>query len=190
MLFTGGPPTQGPGMVVGDELKTPIRSWHDIEKDNARFMKKATKVGASACWECLKTKPECCVRTLNEGKVHNTNLHCYFDSCSVSFLTEQTYSILWMWELYVQIFAWLSLKCLSLLCTLNYENGQGKGKTHFLPVTSPVRSCAFSAEVLQYGFLADGGLRVCSSTSLYLFLGRRKAVFQELVASRKRPLSS
>jgi hypothetical protein len=32
-------------MVVGDELKVPIRSWHDIEKDNARFMKKATKVG-------------------------------------------------------------------------------------------------------------------------------------------------
>lgn len=75
MLFTGGPPTQGPGMVVGDELKTPIRSWHDIEKDNARFMKKATKVGASACWVCLKTKTEYCVRTLNEGKGHNTNLH-------------------------------------------------------------------------------------------------------------------
>lgn len=46
MLFTGGPPTQGPGMVVGDELKVPIRSWHDIEKDNTRLMKKATKVGA------------------------------------------------------------------------------------------------------------------------------------------------
>lgn len=45
MLFTGGPPTQGPGMVVGDELKVPIRSWHDIEKDNARLMRKATKVG-------------------------------------------------------------------------------------------------------------------------------------------------
>uniref|UniRef100_A0A2K6FPD1 Protein transport protein SEC23 n=1 Tax=Propithecus coquereli TaxID=379532 RepID=A0A2K6FPD1_PROCO len=43
VLFTGGPPTQGPGMVVGEELKIPIRSWHDIEKDNARFMKKATK---------------------------------------------------------------------------------------------------------------------------------------------------
>lgn len=43
MLFTGGPPTQGPGMVVGDELKTPIRSWHDIQKDNARHLKKATK---------------------------------------------------------------------------------------------------------------------------------------------------
>lgn len=45
MTFIGGPATQGPGMVVGDELKTPIRSWHDIEKDNAKFMKKATKVG-------------------------------------------------------------------------------------------------------------------------------------------------
>jgi protein transport protein SEC23 len=44
MTFIGGPATQGPGMVVGDELKTPIRSWHDIEKDNAKFMKKGTKV--------------------------------------------------------------------------------------------------------------------------------------------------
>lgn len=44
MTFVGGPATQGPGMVVGEELKTPIRSWHDIEKDNAKFMKKATKV--------------------------------------------------------------------------------------------------------------------------------------------------
>uniref|UniRef100_A0A3B5AU18 Protein transport protein SEC23 n=1 Tax=Stegastes partitus TaxID=144197 RepID=A0A3B5AU18_9TELE len=48
MLFIGGPPTQGPGMVVGDELKTPIRSWHDIQKDNARHLKKATKVS-----ECM-----------------------------------------------------------------------------------------------------------------------------------------
>uniref|UniRef100_A0A8D3E1H8 Protein transport protein SEC23 n=1 Tax=Scophthalmus maximus TaxID=52904 RepID=A0A8D3E1H8_SCOMX len=47
MTFIGGPATQGPGMVVGDELKTPIRSWHDIEKDNAKFMKKATKVRLS-----------------------------------------------------------------------------------------------------------------------------------------------
>ncbi|MGH0179820.1 UNVERIFIED_CONTAM: hypothetical protein FKN15_015401 [Acipenser sinensis] len=43
MTFIGGPATQGPGMVVGDELKLPIRSWHDIEKDNAKFMKKGTK---------------------------------------------------------------------------------------------------------------------------------------------------
>ncbi|XP_073495200.1 protein transport protein Sec23A [Phyllobates terribilis] len=43
MMFIGGPATQGPGMVVGEELKTPIRSWHDIEKDNAKYVKKATK---------------------------------------------------------------------------------------------------------------------------------------------------
>ncbi|XP_066464723.1 protein transport protein Sec23A isoform X2 [Eleutherodactylus coqui] len=43
MMFIGGPATQGPGMVVGDELKIPIRSWHDIEKDNAKYTKKATK---------------------------------------------------------------------------------------------------------------------------------------------------
>ncbi|XP_038074686.1 protein transport protein Sec23A-like [Patiria miniata] len=43
MLFIGGPGTQGPGMVVGDELKTPIRSHHDIEKDNAKYMRKAMK---------------------------------------------------------------------------------------------------------------------------------------------------
>ncbi len=40
MLFTGGACTHGPGMVVGDELKTPIRSWNDIKEDNAKFMKK------------------------------------------------------------------------------------------------------------------------------------------------------
>lgn len=47
MMFIGGPSTQGPGMVVGDELKTPIRSWHDLEKDNAKYTKKATKVSES-----------------------------------------------------------------------------------------------------------------------------------------------
>nr|KAG5699739.1 hypothetical protein BaRGS_014155 [Batillaria attramentaria] len=43
MMFLGGPCTQGPGMVVGDELKHPIRSHHDIEKDNCKYMKKAMK---------------------------------------------------------------------------------------------------------------------------------------------------
>uniref|UniRef100_A0A8C5P4S0 Protein transport protein SEC23 n=1 Tax=Jaculus jaculus TaxID=51337 RepID=A0A8C5P4S0_JACJA len=43
MMFIGGPATQGPGMVVGDELKIPIRSWHDIEKDNTKYVKKGTK---------------------------------------------------------------------------------------------------------------------------------------------------
>ncbi|XP_033101131.1 protein transport protein Sec23A-like isoform X1 [Anneissia japonica] len=43
MLFMGGPATQGPGMVVGEELKAPIRSHHDIEKDAAKYMRKACK---------------------------------------------------------------------------------------------------------------------------------------------------
>lgn len=43
MLFTGGPCTEGPGMVVGPELREPIRSHHDIEKDNIKYYKKALK---------------------------------------------------------------------------------------------------------------------------------------------------
>merc|ERR1711881_262663 len=43
MCFMGGPCTQGPGMVVDDNLENTIRSWYDIEKDNNKFMKKATK---------------------------------------------------------------------------------------------------------------------------------------------------
>ena len=43
MLFVGGPGSQGPGAVLNDDLKQPIRSHHDLEKDNATFMKKATK---------------------------------------------------------------------------------------------------------------------------------------------------
>ena len=44
MLFCGGPATEGPGMVVGNELKEQIRSHHDIEKDSTKYYKKATKV--------------------------------------------------------------------------------------------------------------------------------------------------
>lgn len=43
MAFCGGPCTQGPGMIVGNELKEAVRSHHDIEKDNAKYMKKAMK---------------------------------------------------------------------------------------------------------------------------------------------------
>jgi protein transport protein SEC23 len=44
MTFIGGPCTQGPGMICDEELKSPIRSHHDIDKDNAKHMKKAIKV--------------------------------------------------------------------------------------------------------------------------------------------------
>ncbi|KAF8471836.1 protein transporter SEC23 [Kalaharituber pfeilii] len=43
MLFAGGPSTEGPGMVVGPELREPIRSHHDIERDNIKYYKKAVK---------------------------------------------------------------------------------------------------------------------------------------------------
>lgn len=43
MLFLGGPCTIGPGMVVDDDLKNTIRTHHDIDKDNAKFLKKASE---------------------------------------------------------------------------------------------------------------------------------------------------
>ena len=44
MLFAGGPATQGPGMVVSNELKEPIRSHHDIDRDSVKHFKRAVKV--------------------------------------------------------------------------------------------------------------------------------------------------
>jgi protein transport protein SEC23 len=44
MLFAGCPATEGPGMVVGPELREPIRSHHDIDRDNIKYFKKALKV--------------------------------------------------------------------------------------------------------------------------------------------------
>ncbi|KIJ36358.1 hypothetical protein M422DRAFT_261312 [Sphaerobolus stellatus SS14] len=43
MVFTGGAATEGPGMVVGPELREPIRSHHDIEKDSIKHFKRAVK---------------------------------------------------------------------------------------------------------------------------------------------------
>lgn len=44
MLFSGGPATDGRGMVVGPELREPIRSHHDIDRDSVKHFKRATKV--------------------------------------------------------------------------------------------------------------------------------------------------
>lgn len=44
MVFSGGPATEGPGMVVSNELKEPIRSHHDIDRDSAKHFKRASKV--------------------------------------------------------------------------------------------------------------------------------------------------
>lgn len=43
MLFVGGPCTHGPGQIADEELKHPIRSHHDLDKDNCKFVKKAVK---------------------------------------------------------------------------------------------------------------------------------------------------
>jgi len=44
VVFSGGPCTEGPGMVVTNELKEPIRSHHDIDRDSAKHFKRASKV--------------------------------------------------------------------------------------------------------------------------------------------------
>lgn len=44
MLFIAGPCTCGPGMVVGDDFKIPIRSHHDTVTDNASHVERSTKV--------------------------------------------------------------------------------------------------------------------------------------------------
>jgi protein transport protein SEC23 len=46
MLFTSGPATEGPGLVVGPQLKEPMRSHHDIDRDNIKYYKKAVKVNS------------------------------------------------------------------------------------------------------------------------------------------------
>ncbi|KAJ3126310.1 GTPase-activating protein S23 [Nowakowskiella sp. JEL0407] len=43
MVFAGGPCTEGPGMVVGPELREPIRSHNELDKDLAKHCKKAIK---------------------------------------------------------------------------------------------------------------------------------------------------
>jgi protein transport protein SEC23 len=46
MAFTSGAATEGPGHVVSPELKEPIRSHHDIDRDNIKYYKKAVKVSS------------------------------------------------------------------------------------------------------------------------------------------------
>lgn len=53
MVFTGGPCTEGPGMVVGHELKDPIRSHHDIDRDVVKHFKRANKVSTPFSYTAL-----------------------------------------------------------------------------------------------------------------------------------------
>lgn len=42
-LFSSGPGTISPGMIVSSELKDPLRSHHDIDSDNTKHYRKALK---------------------------------------------------------------------------------------------------------------------------------------------------
>jgi protein transport protein SEC23 len=53
MLFAGGPATEGPGLVVSNELREPIRSWHDIDRDTVKHYKRATKVSSHQLYHHL-----------------------------------------------------------------------------------------------------------------------------------------
>jgi protein transport protein SEC23 len=44
MLFSGGAATDGPGQVVSNELREALRTHHNIEKETAKWYKRATKV--------------------------------------------------------------------------------------------------------------------------------------------------
>jgi protein transport protein SEC23 len=60
MLFAGGAATEGPGMVVSHELKEPIRSHHDIDRDSVKHFKRATKVRALRV-QLLSNRADGCV---------------------------------------------------------------------------------------------------------------------------------
>lgn len=54
MLFSAGPGTLNPGLIVGPQLKEPIRSHSDIDKDNAKHFKKASKFYDSIALKAVK----------------------------------------------------------------------------------------------------------------------------------------
>ena len=68
MLFAGGPATEGPGLVVGPELREPIRSHHDIDRDNIKYYKKALKVGLKATCSYVNANGISITTTLPRGQ--------------------------------------------------------------------------------------------------------------------------
>jgi protein transport protein SEC23 len=53
MLFVGGPPTVGPGTIVGRQLAEPMRSHTDLAKGNAPLFKKAQEHFAGLAERCV-----------------------------------------------------------------------------------------------------------------------------------------
>lgn len=81
MLFMGGPCTQGPGMVIDEDLKNVIRSHHDIEKDNCKYMKRAIKH-----YEALAAKAAQCNQVIDmySCALDQTGLHEMKALCNVT----------------------------------------------------------------------------------------------------------
>ena len=67
MVFAGGAATEGPGMVVSHELKEPIRSHHDIDRDSVKHFKRATKVLALLS-NFVFNRAHCCVVLRGPGE--------------------------------------------------------------------------------------------------------------------------
>ena len=58
MLFTSGPPTQGPGAITGDSLQEMMRSHTDLQKNNpnARFFKDASAYYQQLAARCVQNQ--------------------------------------------------------------------------------------------------------------------------------------
>ena len=60
VVLCGGPCMEGPGLVVGNELREPMRLHHNIEWDTVSPFKHATEVdGMSARMYCYSDSPHC-----------------------------------------------------------------------------------------------------------------------------------
>ena len=81
MLFAGGPATEGPGLVVGPELREPIRSHHDIDRDNIKYYKKALKVSIINSWLMALRLPGQFYDNLAKRTAHNGHVIDIFAGC-------------------------------------------------------------------------------------------------------------
>lgn len=91
MLFAGGPATEGPGLVVSNELKEPIRSHHDIDKDTAKHYKRALKVIDFPCFLSLTSILPC----LSSSTKTSQSTHQTMDMPLTSLLDVWTKSVFW-----------------------------------------------------------------------------------------------
>jgi protein transport protein SEC23 len=81
MLFTGGPATYGPGLVVSDDLKEPIRSHTDLQKENAKHTKSAMKVQQAHTSNVYEIKLAIFSKTRIAIPLTHSTVECIFILC-------------------------------------------------------------------------------------------------------------